>query len=511
MNLPLVGITLFFLSGIVAGAFFPLSLPLFFLSAALVFTAAALFFRHTSWFLFFLGAAIFLGGAFSAQRTLYLFPPDHLSRSISGAEKARLQVVVSAEPYRQKVRSGSGEALSRVVVPAEALRLSTEEGWKNVRGKIRLNFYRNSRAREYEIGEKLELRARLRTVTKEGWGASLRRQRILLEGTVWGNQDVRSLGVGKRFWLKRQLAHLRNYLEEKLAYGLDRSEHRQILWGLIFGSRSDFSPELTQLFRRTNTYHVLAISGFNMTLVIALLTALLAAFRLPRRWVAAGMMVAIFFYMALIGWPPSATRAGLMSLVGLLAWALDREALALNTVALSALLILLFSPMQLFMPGFQLSYLVVLALLFWAQPIYEKLSSWFPKPLHPYRAKIQSAILLALSVSFIAWISVLPVLLNLFGAFALYSVLTNLLILFFVSALTYLGIATLFFNLISVNVGIYFNEVNAFLMNGLLAILQFFDKFPGCYWQFPKLSGSVLVLFYFAMLATLCARMTQKA
>lgn len=511
MNLPLVGITLFFLSGIVAGAFFPSPQPLFFLSAALIFTASALFLRRSTWFLFFLGAAIFLGGAFSAQRTLYLFPPDHLSRSISGAEKVRLQVVVSAEPYRQKVRRDVGANLSRVVVPAEALKLGAEEGWKNVSGKIRLHFYRNSRAREWEIGEKLELRVPLRPVKMEGWGASLRRQRILVEGTVWGDQEVRSLGIGKRFWLKRRLARARAFLEEKLAYGLDRSEHRQILWGLIFGSRSDFSPELTQLFRRTNTYHVLAISGFNMTLVIALLTALFAAFQLPHRWIAAGMMAAIFIYMALIGWPPSATRAGVMSVVGLLAWALDREALALNTVALSALLILLFSPMQLFMPGFQLSYLVVLALLFWTQPLYEKLSSWFPQSPRQNGDKIRAAVLLALCVSFVAWVSVLPVLLNLFGSFALYSVFTNLLILFFVSALTYLGVATLFFNLISVNLGIYLNEINACLMNGLLAILQFFDKLPGCYWQLPKLPGAVLVLFYCAMLAALYVKMAKKA
>lgn len=511
MNLPLVGITLFFLSGILVGDFLPWACPWRLLLAAFATLIAAFILRRTSWFLFFLGLGFFLAGAFSAQRTLHIFPPSHISKMLTQAKvAAKIRGVVNAQPYRQAFRQKGGDSGRRVVLPLELEEINTAEGWQKTSGKVRIQVYRYSLAKEFEIGERLELVLSLRKLKEGGYGRYLRRQRILVEGTLWGGEGVRRLGRSEKFSLRRKCAVVRTFLEDKMVYGLSEREHRQILKGLVFGSRNEFTLELNQLFRRTNTYHVLAISGFNMMLVITLLTALLAAFRLPRRWVAGIMMAIVFIYMALVDWPPSATRAGLMSLLGLLAWAIDRDPLALNTVAASALLILLLSPMQLFLPGFQLSYIVVLGLVFWTQPLHNKLCGQLIRNPEGSRAKIVRSLSLAVAVSSIAWGVVLPIQLHLFGNFSPYSILTNLLILGFVSALTYLGLAALLFNLISVNFGIYLNEINALFMQGLIGILRFFEKLPGSYWEFPRISALIPALFYFAMLYILYVKMTPQ-
>jgi competence protein ComEC len=242
----------------------------------------------------------------------------------------------------------------------------------------------------------------------------------------------------------------------------------------------------------------MAISGFNMALVIAIFTAFFTALGLPTRWVAFLMMGLVVFYMALVGWPPSATRAGLMSLVALLGWALNREVLSLNTVAISAFLILLVSPMQLFMPGFQLSYVVVLALVFWVNPLYQKMKELLFKSSSPH--PVIATFILATCVSCIAWLSVLPITLCTFGTFALYSIFANLIIAGIVTLLTSLGIVALGVNLLNVNWGIYFNEVNEMLMEGLLGVLRLFQMLPGAYWEITPLPNFILIIYYFILL-----------
>jgi len=272
--------------------------------------------------------------------------------------------------------------------------------------------------------------------------------------------------------------------------------------GLVFGTRAQFDPDLKALLLQTNTYHIMAISGFNMALVILILTAFLSALGLPHRMVAILMMGVILFYIALVGFPPSATRAGLMSLVVLLGWVLNREVLSLNTVAISAFLILLISPMQLFMPGFQLSYAVVLGLIFWVEPLQKRLKRWFfsSQSKKSIIEKWASPLLLAFSVSCIAWLSVLPITLCTFGSFTLYSVITNLIIAGMVSAMTSLGIVALAVNCVNVNIGLYFNEVNSLMMDAMLAVLRFFRQLPGCYWEISPLPHFILVIFYFLLL-----------
>jgi len=196
--------------------------------------------------------------------------------------------------------------------------------------------------------------------------------------------------------------------------------------------------------------------------------------------------------------------------VALLGWALNREVLSLNTVAISAFLILLLSPMQLFMPGFQLSYTVVLGLIFWVQPLQNRLIGWIV----PSQSKIKkwvSPFLLAFSVSCIAWLSVLPITLCTFGTFTLYSVITNLIIASMVSALTSLGIVALAVNCVNVNIGLYFNEVNSFMMDVLLVVLRFFQNLPGCYWVVSPLPKFIMVLFYFMLLYFLYNKVKSRA
>ncbi len=511
MNFPALNAVLFLIAGILVGVYFPKNGSTLFLLLAIASLCSAWFFKRSLWQGAFLGLIFFFTGSFLAQKTLHDFPSDHLVHlKLEPGEAVELRGIVRDEPTQKEFQSKQGRKMVRTTVLLEA----TAVGGGKVVGKVLLEGLFLDRARQWEIGDEVIAPVRIKPVdAKSGYGRYLRRQRILFSASLISAKKVEELGPSNRYQLQRKLARGRRFLEKKLVYGIDKSDHRQILMGLIFGTRAQFSEPLKALLMQTNTYHIMAISGFNMAMVILILTALLNTFGLHYRLVAILMGAVIVLYMALVGWPPSATRAGIMSLVVLSGWALNREVLSLNTVAISALLILLISPMQLFMPGFQLSYMVVLGLLFWAGPLNEKLQKWVGlqqlSPTSPIR-KWGGRVILSFSVSWIAWLAVMPVILCFFGSFSLYSVLTNLLIAGIVSALTSLGIAVLILNLISVNVGLYLNEVNSLLMDGLMALLNFFGHLPGSFWQFPKQSQWWLAAYYFIMLYFLFQKMKQK-
>ena len=141
---------------------------------------------------------------------------------------------------------------------------------------------------------------------------------------------------------------------------------------ILTGDRSGVGLETTEALRRSNLAHVLAISGLHMGLLTgvvygalrgALALIPLLALRLPIRKIAAlGALAAASFYLMLSGGNVATQRAFVMAAVMLGAVLLDRRALSLRSVALAAILILLWRPEALLSPGFQMSFAATVAL-----------------------------------------------------------------------------------------------------------------------------------------------------
>jgi competence protein ComEC len=141
---------------------------------------------------------------------------------------------------------------------------------------------------------------------------------------------------------------------------------------ILTGDRSGVALETTEALRRSNLAHVLAISGLHMGLLTGVVYGALRgglalipllALRLPIRKIAAlGALAAATFYLMLSGGNVATQRAFVMAAVMLGAILLDRRALSLRSVALAAILILLWRPEALLSPGFQMSFAATVAL-----------------------------------------------------------------------------------------------------------------------------------------------------
>lgn len=154
--------------------------------------------------------------------------------------------------------------------------------------------------------------------------------------------------------------------------GVVPGETGDIANALITGNRAGISEETTEALRNSGLYHVISISGLHMVIMAGalfwLVRALLAllptlAVQYPIKKIAAvAALAGALFYLLLSGGSLPTQRAWIMITIAFIAVLLDRPAISLRTVALSALGILLVSPESIVDVSFQMSFAAVVAL-----------------------------------------------------------------------------------------------------------------------------------------------------
>lgn len=145
-----------------------------------------------------------------------------------------------------------------------------------------------------------------------------------------------------------------------------------IIVALITGNKTMIKEDDQQALRDTGLAHILAISGLHMALItftiISLVRVCLSFFptlvlHYPvKKWAAAAGFLVATQYLFLSGAGVATQRAWIMISVMLCAVVLDRNAITMRSVVISATIILCIDPHSLFAPGFQMSFAAVAAL-----------------------------------------------------------------------------------------------------------------------------------------------------
>lgn len=185
--------------------------------------------------------------------------------------------------------------------------------------------------------------------------------------------------------------------------------------GLLLGSRKGMSEELTADFQAVGLTHIVAVSGYNISLVIACIFALFSFLPMKRRVVLSVVMVALF--VLFVGASAAAVRAGIMGSLGMWALYTGRRSQAFFVLLWSAVAMTLWNPAILpYDIGFQLSFASTLGLLVFS-PMLEKV---FPLG----KGFLREALLLTLS----AQLATFPFIVFYFGRLSLISPVANLVV-----------------------------------------------------------------------------------
>ena len=186
--------------------------------------------------------------------------------------------------------------------------------------------------------------------------------------------------------------------------------HRALLAGLTLGDDRAQPAELTADFRASGLTHLLAVSGQNLVLILAVAGPLLRRLRLwPRFLVAVGLVAAFAF---LTRFEPSVVRASFVAVVALWATTSGRPSGGLRHLALAVCGLLVVDPLLTRSIGFRLSVAACLGVLLLAPPIIGRLPGprWVRE---------------ALGMTAGAQLAVAPVLVPTFGAMPLAALPAN--------------------------------------------------------------------------------------
>ncbi len=146
----------------------------------------------------------------------------------------------------------------------------------------------------------------------------------------------------------------------------------EIAAALIVGVRAGIPEEINEAMRRTGIYHIISISGLHMALVAGTIMSMLrGAFALfpdfssrrpVKKYAAFAALCGTAAYLLISGTVVAAERSFIMLAVMLVAVLFDRAALTVRNLAISALIVILWSPHELVGPSFQMSFAATAAL-----------------------------------------------------------------------------------------------------------------------------------------------------
>ena len=272
----------------------------------------------------------------------------------------------------------------------------------------------------------------------------------------------------KIFIFKSKIANQINYLWSE--------PESSFMAGLLYGYRGGFPKTLQENFNKTGLTHIVAISGFNISIIsIFLMMSLiyLGLYRKQAFWVT---VFGIFLFVVFVGSSASVVRAGVMGSLVLLANYLGRPSKVFNVIVLTLVVMLIFNPLSLLYDvGFQLSFVAVLGLVYLSPIIEEKLITYIRTYTRAYI--FLELVIKLLSATLSAIIITLPLILYFFERFSTVALITNILVLWIIPWLMLFGFLSLILSWIFMPLGLVLAwVVNIGLKYVIILVNWFGDK-----------------------------------
>ncbi len=244
-------------------------------------------------------------------------------------------------------------------------------------GKILISTQRYS---EYQFGDIVEVSCMLRQPEAFNGFAY---DRYLAKEDIYSTcsfPKIKKIGESNKlvYVTGRKIFELKDTLHQVVEKNLPH-QHASIVSAMIFALRRDIPTEIISDFQSTGTSHVIAISGLHITIIAALIMHIAMLAGVPRPKTLIVVVFCLLLYLIVIGFPASASRASLMAVAALAAYALGRQYHPWYTLLLVATILVALNPKILRDDiGFQLSFSAVAGIMLLTKPI-QQYVSWLPK------------------------------------------------------------------------------------------------------------------------------------
>lgn len=286
---------------------------------------------------------------------------------------------------------------------------------------------------------------------------------------------------------------------------LFEQESRNIFWepqsslfmGLVAGITADIPENIRQSYKITGLSHLIAVSGFNVTIVMTLLSSFTKRFG---RWQnTLFIMGAISFFIVFTGGSSSVTRAGIMAALALITGLVERKCTLPRAMIITAVSMTIANPLTLrYDIGFQLSFAALAGLFAFAAPLQRLLQ----------RIRLPPIIGETLAATTAAQLTTIPITGYYFASLSPYSLLANLLVGPVIPFITAFGIPLVFVSRFLpwlTFLGLPFELT----MRYTIKISHLLSKLPFASATLPPISAAVWVFYYF-ILYVLYKKLTKE-
>ncbi|KKR21195.1 MAG: internalization-related competence protein ComEC/Rec2 protein [Candidatus Moranbacteria bacterium GW2011_GWA2_39_41] len=398
-------LSLSFIAGIFSASFYyPHVVDIFYLFLVLILSLIVLFicYKNKQIYLVTFVILFFLTGVWlTTYRLEKISNLNQEKRNFSG------EVIVSKEPAIK-------DRLQKIVVKTRTLGVLGHPVSKREKFLITTNA-----SAVYEYGDKLKVSCNLEI--PENFNGFDYRMYLAKDNILHlcKNPKIELVEKNQGNRAYTMILYFKDKLQDKII-ALLSAPQSGLLIGLILGGDDKLSQTVQDNFSKTGLTHIVAVSGYNVTIVaeyLMLLGIFLGLWRKQAFWFA---IVGIFLFVVMTGFPASAVRAGVMG--SLILWAMKNGRLsnAQNSIIFSAMIMLLINPLLLrWDVGFQLSFLATIGIVYF-YPLIEK-----------YSIKKNGVAFLSeiLFLTLSAQVFVLPIILTDFQKLSVISPLANVLVL----------------------------------------------------------------------------------
>ncbi|GMU21482.1 MAG: competence protein ComEC [Phycisphaerae bacterium] len=196
------------------------------------------------------------------------------------------------------------------------------------------------------------------------WALAARRNRILVNLSC--EHAANLVPLPARSTPRGWLFHVRRYAVAAMRHGAFDEDvpGLRLLSALVLGQRSAVGIDLNQAFVNTGTVHYLSVSGAHVAMLAGAVWGLGILAGLTKRGCAAVAALVVTAYAVMTEPSPAVWRSAIMGLLLCAAILLRRPVRTANWLAASAIVLLILQPTHLFDPGFQLSFVTLISLIY---------------------------------------------------------------------------------------------------------------------------------------------------
>lgn len=470
---PLLRVLIPLVSGIITGIYFPVHHYFTLLIPAIFFLLNICFFalkNHATIFktqplqgiilnLFFITSAYSL----TVNKTEYFHQQHYTKNTEIGVAYGEI-----SEPLNFKGTSAKATI--------NVLAIKSKDSWNSSTGKALVYFQQDSLVNTLKTGDRIVFEPNFKDIKGPQNPSEFNYKQYLSFHWIYKQAYLKSgkwqkINNGDNYSIKRYAEEWRNKLLSIIHSQNIYGNEAAVLSALIVGYKDKLESSIVRAYSASGAMHVLAVSGLHVGIIYILINYCLFFLNKIKYGIyfKTGIVLLILWIYALItGFSPSVLRASTMFTFVAVGNAFQRKTNIYNTLAASAILLLVLNPYMITEVGFQLSYFAVIGIVTFQKGIYNLLeinNKWIDK------------VWQLTTVSIAAQISTFPLGLLYFHQFPNYFLLSNLAVIPLATIIIHMGIAMFILSPIN-SIASYLGKATNFLIKTLNDSVMYFEKLP---------------------------------